>query len=58
MCLQGDGSEIYQENIHNGVQSKNYAWKFILIAPHLMTLPKLPKSVIPQKRLRIVASAS
>ena len=59
-CLQGNYQERYQENIHNRVDGYNLSkiTKFIFIALHLMKLPKLPKSVIPPKHLRIVASAS
>ena len=59
-CLQGNCLETYQENIHNGVEGYNLSetTKFILIALHLMQLPKFPKSVIPPKHLRIVVSVS
>ena len=59
-CLQGNYQERYQENIHNRVDGYNLSkiTKFVFIALHLMKLLKLPRSVIPPKRLRIVASAS
>ena len=59
-CLQGNCLETYQENIHNGVEGYNLSeiTEFIFIALHLMKLPNFFKSVIPPKRLRIVASVS
>ena len=59
-CLQGNCLKMYQENIHNRVEGCNLSKmrKLIFITLHLMKLPKLPKSIIPPKRLWIDASAS
>ena len=58
-CFLGNCLETYQENIHNRVEGGNLnkITKFIFTALHLMKLPKLPKSVIPTKRLWVVARA-
>ena len=52
-CLQGNCLETFQENIHNRVEGCNLSKiiKLVFIALYLMKLPKLPKSVIPPRRL-------
>ena len=59
-CWQGNCLEMYQENIHSGVEGCNLSkiTTFIFIAFHLMKFPKLSKSFIPPKRLWIFTSAS